>query len=136
MRAAGFPIWRGFDVIHFENFGSRLGERASPPPSQQTARTPGPGGTRPRGRRIREKGEDAPSSGEVAVAGSIPAYVMANKVDLVDQARLEESTVESFCQGWGSPYLLTSAKTGENVRKAFARLALMILESHLELAKA
>ncbi len=44
--------------------------------------------------------------------------------------------MESFCQGWGSPHLLTRAKTGENVRKAFARLALMILESHLELAKA
>ena len=70
------------------------------------------------------------------VAGQIPAYVLANKVDLVDEARLEESEVESFCQEWGSPYILTSAKTGENVKEAFARLALMILESHLESAKA
>ena len=70
------------------------------------------------------------------VAGPIPAYVLANKVDLVDEARLEESEVESFCQGWGSPHLLTSAKTGENVKEAFAGLALLILESWLELAKA
>ncbi|MFQ5987125.1 MAG: Rab family GTPase [Thermoplasmata archaeon] len=70
------------------------------------------------------------------VAGKIPAYVLANKVDLVDEARLEESEVASFSQGWGSPYILTSAKTGENVKEAFAGLALMILESQLELAKA
>ncbi len=69
------------------------------------------------------------------VAGSIPACVLANKVDFVDKTRREESEVESLCQGWGSPYLLTSAKTRENVKEALAGLALKILKSQLEVAQ-
>ena len=70
------------------------------------------------------------------VAGRIPAYVLANKVDLVDETRLTANKIEAFCTRRGTPHLLTSAKTGEKVKEAFAGLALLILETQLELAKA
>ncbi len=66
------------------------------------------------------------------VAGPVPVYVLANKVDLVEEARLRGGDLEAFCEEWGGcPYLLTSAKTGENVKEAFAGLALSILEAQL-----
>lgn len=61
--------------------------------------------------------------------GGVPAFVVANKVDLVEQTRLWEEDVQAFCEGWGSPYLLTSAKTGERVEEAFRGLASLILRA-------
>lgn len=64
------------------------------------------------------------------VAGEIPAYVLANKVDL--EPRLSASDLNVFGTDWSAPTLFTSAKTGENVKAAFAGLALLILESQLQ----
>ena len=55
----------------------------------------------------------------IETAGSIPIIVLVNKTDL----RKEE-----FKMDIGSPYILTSAKTGLNVEKAFLMLAEMMLE--------
>ena len=61
------------------------------------------------------------------VAGRIPAYVLANKVDLVEETRLTAGDLEAFCKEWDCPYLLTSAKTGENVEEAFEGLTSLVL---------
>ena len=53
-------------------------------------------------------------------AGKIPLLVLANKVDLIDT----EISIEI-----NLPYMFTSAKTGENVEKAFMTLAKMMLEA-------
>ncbi len=69
-------------------------------------------------------------------AGRIPTYVLANKVDLVEKTRLWEDDTGAFCEGWGCPYLLTSAKTGIGVEEAFRRLTGLILEAELQGSKA
>ncbi len=63
------------------------------------------------------------------VAGQIPTYVVANKVDLVEDRQLREDEIRAFCRRWGSPYLLTSAKTGEGVEEAFRRLTGLFLRA-------
>ncbi len=65
------------------------------------------------------------------VTGEIPILILANKVDLKDEAVIDEKGLRVFCEGWKSPYLFTSAKTGENVEKAFHDLAEIVLESLL-----
>ncbi len=64
------------------------------------------------------------------VAGEVPAYVLANKIDL--QPRLKAGDLKAFGTDWSAPAVFTSAKTGENVKAAFAGLALSILESQLQ----
>ncbi|MFQ5918754.1 MAG: Rab family GTPase [Thermoplasmata archaeon] len=63
------------------------------------------------------------------VAGEIPVIVLANKADLEDEAILDEATLRTFASGWDSSYFFTSAKTGENVEKAFVELAQRVLDS-------
>ncbi len=63
------------------------------------------------------------------VAGEIPMVVLANKADLKEEAVLDKETLQAFTEGWDSTYLLTSAKTGKNVEKAFEELAQMVLDS-------
>ncbi len=65
------------------------------------------------------------------VAGRIPAFVLANKVDLLEETRLTSSDLETFCKEWDCPHLLTSAKTGENVEEAFEGLTSLVLEAQL-----
>ncbi len=68
------------------------------------------------------------------IEGDIPAYVVANKIDLVEETKLSPADVESFCEGWRCPYVLTSAKTGKGVDEAFLALATAILEAQLQRA--
>ena len=62
-------------------------------------------------------------------AGKIPAYVLANKEDLVGETKLREEDLDAFCEGWGCPYVLTSAKTGVGVKEAFRGLTGLILKA-------
>lgn len=64
----------------------------------------------------------------VKVTGNIPVEFLANKVDLRDQMAVTESDVEAAAESHGAPWLFTSAKTGENVESAFAKLAQLIAE--------
>ena len=57
------------------------------------------------------------------VAG-VPGVLLANKSDL-DNWELSYEEVEDFANQIGVPFLLTSAKTGENVEEAFKKLAEM-----------
>lgn len=65
------------------------------------------------------------------VAGKVPIIVLANKIDLKDEAVIDEDGLRAFCEGWGSPFLFTSAKTGVNVEEAFTLLTAKVLEGLL-----
>lgn len=54
--------------------------------------------------------------------GSLPCVLVLNKVDLVDQWRIDESTLAS-AHGWIAPIVRASARSGEGVEDAFLRLA-------------
>ena len=69
------------------------------------------------------------------VAGQIPMFVVANKVDLVGDQQFGVDEIRTFCRRWGSPYLLTSAKTGVGVEEAFQRLTAMILRAQFRIVK-
>ncbi len=62
-----------------------------------------------------------------AVTGKVPMIFLGNKFDLKE--RVQVSTVElgRVAQGYGAPWFNTSAKTGDNVEEAFAKLAMLIL---------
>lgn len=70
------------------------------------------------------------------VAGRVPAYVLANKIDLVEETRLRAADLEAVSGQWGSPWLFTSAKTGEGVEEAFDGLARLVLKAQLQAGKA
>ncbi len=59
------------------------------------------------------------------VAG-VPGVLLANKKDL-DKWEIRIEDLEEFSKITGLPYLLTSAKTGENVEKAFEMLTKLML---------
>jgi small GTP-binding protein len=62
----------------------------------------------------------------VKVTGNVPIAFLGNKYDLKDQLVVSQSDLRSVAQSHGAPYLFTSAKTGENVEVAFAKLAQII----------
>ncbi len=72
---------------------------------------------------------DAWSRSIRTVAGNVPTYVVANKADLEENRQLDRETIDAFCapRGWG--WSFTSAKTGEGVEDAFARLVDLVLRS-------
>jgi len=57
------------------------------------------------------------------VTGTIPIQFLANKIDLRDQMQVTEDEVRVLAESHNAPYLLTSAKTGENVETGFFALA-------------
>lgn len=61
------------------------------------------------------------------VVGDVPFVMLINKVDLTDLWELEQSKIdEALAKNWH--VMKTSAKTGENVERAFQTLAMMTLE--------
>ena len=60
------------------------------------------------------------------VTGAIPAQFLANKSDLRDKATATDDDVKKVAESHKSPFLFTSAKTGENVEAGFLKLAEMI----------
>ena len=69
------------------------------------------------------------------VAGQIPMFVVANKGDLIEDQQFGVDELRALCRRWGSPYLLTSAKTGEGVEAAFRRLTGTILRAQFRRMK-
>ena len=53
------------------------------------------------------------------VTGNIPTHLIANKVDLSDEVVVTEVEVNRVSKDLNSPFVFTSAKTGENVEKVF-----------------
>lgn len=63
------------------------------------------------------------------VAGDVPIVLLANKADLRDEASVKDPEVTGAAERYGAPYFLTSAKSGENVERAFRDLAERIASS-------
>ncbi len=66
-----------------------------------------------------------------SVAGDVPAIVLANKADLREHVRIDEDAILAFCELYGAPWLETSARTGENVERAFGTLAEIAVRASL-----
>jgi len=56
------------------------------------------------------------------VVGKIPILLLGNKLDLEDEFQVTFKDVSVQAKEFGCPYFLTSAKTGENVEKAFENI--------------
>ncbi|TXT66490.1 MAG: Small GTP-binding domain protein [Promethearchaeota archaeon] len=63
-----------------------------------------------------------------SVEKGIPIVIVGNKSDLVDEIEVEEKDLKQESERYGFNYILTSAKTGENVSAAFQFLAYKFLE--------
>ncbi len=63
-----------------------------------------------------------------SVAGAVPAGVLVNKSDLVDQVRVRPKDLDEVWAPRGWRWLPTSAKTGENVEQAFVLVAKLYLQ--------
>ncbi|MFQ6060711.1 MAG: Rab family GTPase [Thermoplasmata archaeon] len=64
--------------------------------------------------------------GVYSVSGKIPIQFLANKSDLEDEMAMNEEDLRQAAKAYDSPYYFTSAKTGQNVEKAFQELAYRI----------
>jgi small GTP-binding protein len=62
------------------------------------------------------------------VAGDVPVITLGNKADLQEGLVVKEEDVERLAKTKNSEYLMTSAKTGENVERAFIDLTNTILK--------
>ena len=60
------------------------------------------------------------------VAGKVPVLIAINKADLVGDAEFGAAEIERMAASLHSEYLMTSAKTGENVEEAFRRLGELV----------
>ncbi|HEV8595844.1 MAG TPA: Rab family GTPase [Thermoplasmata archaeon] len=61
--------------------------------------------------------------------GEAPMIVLANKKDMGENLRVDEDDILALCELHAAPYLLTSARTGENVEVAFQKIAEMAVRS-------
>ncbi len=59
-------------------------------------------------------------------AGKIPFVILANKADLTNQHAFTEADLKEMAMVYRAPYFITSAKSGDNVNKAFEQLAILI----------
>src|SRR6266699_1154205 len=65
------------------------------------------------------------------VVGKVPILIVVNKADLASNARFQERDVAEFAKAYGAEFFLTSAKTGDQVETAFARLGALVVEHQL-----
>ncbi|MBN1803227.1 MAG: GTP-binding protein [Candidatus Lokiarchaeota archaeon] len=63
------------------------------------------------------------------VTDDIPVVIVANKSDLTSKIVLSEEEIKDEARKIGFHYILTSAKTGENVPEVFTYIAYKILET-------
>ena len=61
------------------------------------------------------------------VAGNIPIVLLANKCDLKSNAGFWDEEVRDFAEKYDATWLLTSAKTGENVQVAFNKIGEQVI---------
>ena len=74
-----------------------------------------------------------------SIVGPIPFVIVANKADLRDLgiSSISDDVIQEFTSkiakethkrfGFGTKFVITSAKTGENIREAFKQLAIQII---------
>lgn len=61
--------------------------------------------------------------GVYSVTGRVPIEFLANKADLRESTAIADTDLEQASKAYDSRFFFTSAKTGENVEKAFKELA-------------
>lgn len=62
-----------------------------------------------------------------SVAGDIPTYLVANKIDLEAERALADDAIRAFCDERGWPWSAVSARTGQGVEDAFRGLVRRVL---------
>ncbi len=62
------------------------------------------------------------STGFQKTVGKVPLVFLINKADLIDKSTYDTSEAERLAQKFNAHLYFTSAKTGENVEKAFLEL--------------
>ncbi|MHA2283635.1 MAG: Rab family GTPase [Promethearchaeota archaeon] len=64
------------------------------------------------------------------MTNDIPKVIIGNKTDLIPEIGqiIDRSTVEQYAENEGCSYIETSAKTGENVERAFLELTQFMLK--------
>ncbi len=62
------------------------------------------------------------------VAQDVPAVLIGNKVDLQDDRKVDDATIEKFARRLDCQFFLSSAKTGENVERLFKSLGEVVVE--------
>lgn len=67
------------------------------------------------------------ANGFMAANPGAHLVIAANKVDLVDERRLDDGQLASMAADLGAPLFLTSAKTGEQVEAMFQALGLLLV---------
>ena len=60
------------------------------------------------------------------VVGTVPIVMLLNKTDLIDQIKFSLADVQDLATKYRAKTMLTSAKTGKNVERAFEELARMM----------
>lgn len=66
---------------------------------------------------------------KATVKAKIPVVLVGNKTDMVDSIEVSEEDLKEFAQKRGFHYILTSAKTGENVNDTFLYIAYKVMET-------
>lgn len=66
---------------------------------------------------------------------NIPVIYMANKSDLTGGHMFDMADIEGLKEAFNAPWLLTSARTGDNVEEAFKILGTRIIDNHLHKAE-
>jgi small GTP-binding protein len=63
------------------------------------------------------------------ITGDVPTLILANKHDLVDDIQMSTDELEDWADILNARYLLTSAKSGENVSEAFLAISREIMKN-------
>lgn len=63
------------------------------------------------------------------ITDNVPIVCLANKSDLIARAEFNESDLRTIAGLYGVDHMLTSAKTGKNVEKAFLKLGEALIEA-------
>ncbi len=65
------------------------------------------------------------------IVGKVPIVIAVNKSDLASSAQYGEHDVEQVARAFECPFLMTSAKSGQNVEEVFRRIGQLVTESQL-----